>query len=77
MNRCQLITADFMHMPFPDSTFDVVYQLEASVHAPNKQSYFEEVFRVLKPGAIYGGYEWVMTDEYVLLLLFTTFFFLF
>eukprot|EP01112_Ceratiomyxa_fruticulosa_P015235 TRINITY_DN4458_c0_g1_i14.p1 TRINITY_DN4458_c0_g1~~TRINITY_DN4458_c0_g1_i14.p1 ORF type:complete len:233 (-),score=46.77 TRINITY_DN4458_c0_g1_i14:158-856(-) len=64
MKRCQVIQADFMKIPFPSNTFDVVYQLEASVHAPDKQAFFEGVFKVLKPGAIYGGYEWVMTDKF-------------
>ena len=27
--------ADFMKMPFPDNTFDAVYAIEATCHAPD------------------------------------------
>jgi sterol 24-C-methyltransferase len=51
-------------MPFPDNSFDAVYAIEATVHAPNLEGVYSEIFRVLKPGGIFGVYEWLMTDEY-------------
>jgi len=56
--------ADFMHIPAPDNTYDAVYAIEATCHAPDKASCFAEIFRVLKPGGYFGAYEWVMTDLY-------------
>ena len=51
-------------MPFEDETFDAVYAIEATVHAPSLRDVYSQVFRVLKPGGVFGVYEWVMTDAY-------------
>jgi sterol 24-C-methyltransferase len=51
-------------MDFPDDTFDAVYAMEATVHAPSLQGVYEQIFRVLKPGGRFGVYEWVMTDRF-------------
>lgn len=55
---------DFMQMQFPDNTFDAVYAIEATVHAPDLKGVYSEILRVLKPGGVFGVYEWLMTDEY-------------
>ena len=55
---------DLKQMPFEDNTFDAIYAIEATVHAPNLHGIYSEIFRVLKPGGIFGVYEWLMTDEY-------------
>lgn len=52
------------NIPFPDSSFDAVYAIEATVHAPSLQGVYSEIFRVLKPGGTFGVYEWLMTDAY-------------
>lgn len=51
-------------MDFPDNSFDAVYAIEATVHAPKLAGVYSEIFRVLKPGGVFGVYEWLMTDEY-------------
>jgi sterol 24-C-methyltransferase len=51
-------------MNFPPNSFDCVYAIEATVHAPSLQGVYEQIFRVLKPGGLFGVYEWVMTDKY-------------
>ena len=51
-------------MSFPDNTFDAVYAIEATVHAPTLEGIYSEIFRVLKPGGVFGVYEWLMTDAY-------------
>ncbi|RAK96969.1 sterol 24-C-methyltransferase [Aspergillus ibericus CBS 121593] len=55
---------DFMQMSFEDNTFDAVYAIEATCHAPELEGVYSEIFRVLKPGGVFGVYEWLMTDEY-------------
>jgi len=55
---------DFLHIPFENESFDVAYQIEASCHAPERVELYKEIFRILKPGGYYGGYEWVMTELY-------------
>jgi sterol 24-C-methyltransferase len=51
-------------MSFPDNSFDAVYAIEATVHAPSLEGIYSEIFRVLKPGGVFGVYEWLMTDKY-------------
>lgn len=51
-------------MSFPDNSFDAVYAIEATVHAPTLEGIYSEIFRVLKPGGVFGVYEWLMTDNY-------------
>jgi sterol 24-C-methyltransferase len=51
-------------MSFPDQSFDAVYAIEATVHAPSLEGIYSEIFRVLKPGGVFGVYEWLMTDAY-------------
>lgn len=52
------------NLPFPDNSFDAVYVIEATVHAPSLEDAYREIFRVLKPGGVFGVYEWFMTDAY-------------
>lgn len=59
------IKGDFMQMPeeFAE-TFDAVYAIEATVHAPRLQGVYEQIYKALKPGGVFGVYEWLMTDNY-------------
>lgn len=52
------------NIPFPDNSFDAVYAIEATVHAPSLEGVYSEILRVLKPGGVFGVYEWLMTDAY-------------
>ncbi|KAJ5025074.1 hypothetical protein J3E73DRAFT_392323 [Bipolaris maydis] len=51
-HKLNFVKGDFMQMSFPDNSFDAVYAIEATI------------FRVLKPGGVFGVYEWLMTDKY-------------
>ncbi|OGM44128.1 putative tocopherol O-methyltransferase [Aspergillus bombycis] len=62
--QVSFVKGDFMRLDFPDNTFDAVYVIEATVHAPSLQKVYEQIFRVLKPGGRFGVYEWVMTDRF-------------
>lgn len=55
---------DFMKIPFPKATFDHVYAIEATCHAPDRTGCYRQIFEVLKEGGVFGGYEWTMTDAY-------------
>ena len=58
-------TCSFMDMStIKDDTFDRGYAIESTCHAPDKQRAFEEVFRVLKPGALFWGQEMCLTGEF-------------
>lgn len=60
----KLIQGDFMALPFEESSFDGVYAIEATCHAPDRAKCYGEIFRVLKPGATFACYEWCLTDAY-------------
>jgi sterol 24-C-methyltransferase len=62
--RCSFLKADFMKLPVPDRTYDAVYAVEATCHAPDKLALFTELHRVMKDGARFAGYEWCLTDKY-------------
>jgi len=61
---CDYVKADFMKMPIRDNTYDAVYSIEATCHAPDRVGVFSEIKRVLKPGGLFASYEWCMTDLY-------------
>lgn len=63
-HKLSFVKGDFMQMSFPDNSFDAVYAIEATVHAPSLEGIYSEIFRVLKPGGVFGVYEWLMTDAY-------------
>lgn len=61
---CDFVKADFMKMPFPDNSFDAVYAIEATCHAPDALGCYKEIYRVLKPGQCFAAYEWCMTNAF-------------
>lgn len=53
--------ADYTATPFADSSFDVIWALESAVHDPEKQGFFSEANRILRPkGRIVMG-EYIKT----------------
>ena len=60
-----LLAASFMDMGVvADGTFDRGYAIESTCHAPDKLGAFAEIYRVLKPGALFWGQEMCLTDEF-------------
>lgn len=49
-NTIEFIEGNACELPFPDQSFDVVLAVECIFHFPDRQQYFQEVLRVLKPG---------------------------
>lgn len=62
--QCEVVCGNFLSMPFPDASFDGAYSIEATCHAPRLEDVYGEIFRVLRPGAMYVSYEWVTTELY-------------
>ncbi|XP_047941495.1 24-methylenesterol C-methyltransferase 2-like [Salvia hispanica] len=61
---CEVVCGNFLEMPFEDNSFDGAYSIEATCHAPKLEEVYGEIYRVLKPGALYVSYEWVTTELY-------------
>jgi SAM-dependent methyltransferase len=51
-NRIEFCQGDACTLPFADSSFDRVLAVECIFHFPSRQRFFEEAFRVLRPGGI-------------------------
>lgn len=58
------LNVNVQQMSFEPNSFDAVYAIEATVHAPSLEGVYREIFKVLKPGGVFGVYEWLMTDDY-------------
>ncbi|KAI9265138.1 putative sterol 24-c-methyltransferase [Phascolomyces articulosus] len=58
------VKGDFTKMPFGDCTFDAVFSVEATVHAPRLEMVYSEIYRVLRPGGRFACYEWCTTPKY-------------
>uniref|UniRef100_A0A7S0VWW3 Methyltransferase n=2 Tax=Hemiselmis tepida TaxID=464990 RepID=A0A7S0VWW3_9CRYP len=63
---CRSIQGDFMKLSsfFPKESFDGAYAIEATCHAPERRGVYGEIFKLMKPGAIFACYEWCLTDGY-------------
>jgi len=59
---CSFIHGDYMRIPEDDNRYDCAIAIESMPHAPDKTAAFREIFRVLRPGACFAGYEWCLTE---------------
>ena len=46
-------------LPFDDDSFDTVFTKDAIVHIPDKQGFYGDVRRVLRPGGMFIGSDWL------------------
>ncbi|MEM9819364.1 MAG: methyltransferase domain-containing protein [Cyanobacteria bacterium P01_D01_bin.6] len=49
-DRAEFLVADVLHTPFPDAQFDFIWSMESGEHYPDKGQFFQESYRLLKPG---------------------------
>ena len=61
---CSFIHADFMEIPVEDNLYDAAFAIESTCHAADKTAAFREIFRVLRPGALFTGYEACLTEAF-------------
>lgn len=65
VGRATSVQSDFMKLDkFADNSFDGVYAIEATCHAPQREGVYSQIFRVLKPGQVFACYEWCLTPKY-------------
>ena len=46
-------------LPFADLSFDVVFSKDSIIHIEDKNALYEDVLRVLKPGGLFVGSDWL------------------
>jgi len=65
-DQLEFVKGDFMNLAaqFGENSFDAVYAIEATCHAPTWEGVYGEIKKVLKPGGVVGIYEWCMTDAW-------------
>lgn len=56
------LVGDMMTLPFRDETFDVVFSFDAICHTPRKETVYREAARVLRPGGVFVGADWLCRD---------------
>jgi len=61
---CSSEKGNFCELEYPEGTFDAAYSIEATCHAPERVKVFEQIFKVMKEGALFASYEWTLTDKY-------------
>jgi ubiquinone/menaquinone biosynthesis C-methylase UbiE len=49
-NKIDFVEGNACQLPFGDNSFDVVLAIECIMHFPSRKQFFQEAFRVLKPG---------------------------
>ncbi len=60
--RTEFIFADAMKMPFADESFNGIYMFDAGCHMPDKAAFYKECARVLRPGGVFLGNDWMCKD---------------
>jgi cyclopropane fatty-acyl-phospholipid synthase-like methyltransferase len=64
--QIELHHGDATEMPFTDETFDAAFMLHVGMNIANKTGLFAEVYRLIKPGAMFGIYDVMQTSDEVL-----------
>ena len=50
-------------LPFADATFDVVFSKDAILHIADKEEFFADVARVLRPGGLFVASDWLRDTD--------------
>ncbi|MEM7468534.1 MAG: methyltransferase domain-containing protein [Pseudomonadota bacterium] len=62
-SRCTLVHGEPGPLPFDANSFDCVYVTAVSCHIENLEPFFTDIARVLKPGGVLAGCEWLTGER--------------
>jgi tocopherol O-methyltransferase len=61
--QVSVVVQDWLSNQFADASFARAYAIESSEHMVDKQRFFGEVSRVLRPGGVLGVFVWLACDS--------------
>jgi ubiquinone/menaquinone biosynthesis C-methylase UbiE len=61
--QVELHQGDATAMPFTDQSFDAAFMLHVGMNIADKAGLFAEVYRLLKPGGLFGVYDIMQTSD--------------
>lgn len=65
VEQAEYLNSSFMNLSaIEENSLDAAYALESTCYAPDKVHAFAEIYRVLKPGALFWGQEMCLTQLY-------------
>ena len=62
-NRIQITHGNACHMPYDDNYFDIVWTQHTSMNVADKQAFYAEIKRVLKPGGTFLFHDIFSNDN--------------
>lgn len=62
-DRVELHQGNALDMPFADASFDAAIMLHVGMNIADKEGLFTEVFRLLRPGTVFGVYDVMLSGE--------------
>ena len=65
-DRCQFRIADLndLPLPFPDNSFDAVYEVGVFTYSKDLKKLFQEIRRILKPGGKFAALDWIRLPNF-------------
>ena len=59
VENVKIILEDWMHTKIPSNSIDFAYAIESSEHMPSLATFFDQAYRVLKPGGKLAVFAWL------------------
>lgn len=61
--KVKIMLVDPGPLEFANDEFDIVFSKDSMIHIPDKAAIFREILRVLKPGGVFAGSDWLVGEN--------------